>query len=903
MILVCMTALAAVRAQDQVAPSIYDHVAASIEQGKHAEAEETLRSALRKNPNDVRLISLLCVVLDAEKRPEEAEQCYTHALELKPGSALLLNNLGNHYLARGYRERARRTYLRALAADPDHPNANLQLAQMSVTTKEGQKALRYLDRLPASEQSTAAVRLLRAQALFHSGRTTSAEDVLARLEKQASPDPRLAFSIGVVFVEWERFEQAEKAFTRALDADPGNFDILYNLGLAALRAGHYQRAKEIFETALRQRPEDVDCLQGLARVYADLGQEEQAVMLLVKANGLAPERPDILLLLASMTQKLGFDGDTAAAYDKYLKLRPSDDVARRERGFALARSGKIDEGLEDLRWYVQKHSQDSRGLYELGITEAVSDRDGGLHYLEQAIALDPTFSPARYARAVLDLQAGRPAAAVEDLKIVLERDPKDAHALDALGEAMSMLDQPGAAVEALARAAELLPRDPKILMHYSRSLLRAGRKEEANKVLAAFKKLGPEAGGRRPHASLVDYLNLPDAQQRLKFLANLQRWISLDPRDAVLKVRLGKYLLGDGKAHEALEIFREVHALTSDPKILADCGRTLLAYDQYEAAREFLESALAADPSATDLRLDLTVAVFHTVGPEAGLSELEAIPLDQRQGNYFLLQAQMLDAQGKPEEAIKALNRGFRVAPTRPDLYFDAAGFLIKHKRYQLAIDLLQQANHVVPETPELLLTEAIALELLERLEETEKLLRQIESRWPEWSEPYLVHGVMLENSHRSAEAKPLFETAITLGADDPIAYYYLALATTHAAPDDLESAEKAIAKAVRLSPEDPYIRWLAGKIAHARKDYGVAIDHLSAALRAWPDMVEAHWDLSKVYRDMGDTEKAAAEVKEVQRIKQATSGEEPIPPPTRLLLFAVRPPRRPFSREEGSLP
>ena len=66
----------------------------------------------------------------------------------------------------------------------------------------------------------------------------------------------------------ERFQDAERAFSLALQADPTNFDILYNLGLAATRANHLERAQEVFQAALRQRPEDVDSIFGLARVYA-----------------------------------------------------------------------------------------------------------------------------------------------------------------------------------------------------------------------------------------------------------------------------------------------------------------------------------------------------------------------------------------------------------------------------------------------------------------------------------------------------------------------------------------------------------------------------------------------------------------------------------------------------------
>src|SRR5439155_22971810 len=68
--------------QSQVSDSVYDRAAAAFQTGKMAEAEETLRSILRSSPGDVRALGMLGVVLDAQKRFDEAERCYTQALRL-----------------------------------------------------------------------------------------------------------------------------------------------------------------------------------------------------------------------------------------------------------------------------------------------------------------------------------------------------------------------------------------------------------------------------------------------------------------------------------------------------------------------------------------------------------------------------------------------------------------------------------------------------------------------------------------------------------------------------------------------------------------------------------------------------------------------------------------------------
>ena len=367
----------------------------------------------------------------------------------------------------------------------------------------------------------------------------------------------------------------------------------------------------------------------------------------------------------------------------------------------------------------------------------------------------------------------------------------------------------------------------------------------------------------------------------------------MNPRDPSLRVRLGKELLAEGKTAEALQAFREVLTLTSEANILAECGKALLGGEQYDAAREFLERAVAADVSASDARLDLAIAAFYVAGPEAGLAELGKVPAGQRRGDYFLLRAQILDAQGRPDEARESLNRGFRAAPTRPDLYFQAALFLIKHEQYQPAVDLLQQALRVIPDEPKLLLTEAIAYGLMDWQEESRKLLTEIESRWPEWSQPYLIDGIILSRHAKFAEAKPLLETAVALGFNNVAAYYSLALADIDIIPPDIEGAHQAIVGALRLSPDDAYIQSLAGKIAYERKDYQAALEHLNAAVRIWPDMIEAHESLAGTYRALGEREKSAAELKEVLRIKQQIRTADQVPPSSPAsLLFSVPAPQ-----------
>ena len=374
---------------DQVPSNVLHQIAAEFQQGNVTEAERQARAALEKEPHDPAALSLLGVILDAEQRYGEAESAYQKALAIVPGSPAVLNNIGNHYLAEGKPDEAHAAFLKVVAADPRHPNANLQLAQLSVSARQGAAALKYLDRLPPENQDALPVAILRARAMKLAGQDQAAGRLLGQVESKAGSDPSVAFSLGMTYAEWQRYADAESAFTRALDADPTNFDILYNLALAAQHAGHTTRALEVYRVALQQRPNDPDCLYNVGTLYMQTGHSDDAVVPLMHASKAAPERADILLALSQASQEIGFYGDAATAIDQYLKLKPHDDVARRERGFCLIRSTSLDQGMEDLRWYAQKHPKDARGLYELAIAETVRVPDEALKHLDLAVAFDP----------------------------------------------------------------------------------------------------------------------------------------------------------------------------------------------------------------------------------------------------------------------------------------------------------------------------------------------------------------------------------------------------------------------------------------------------------------------------------------------------------------------------------
>ncbi|MGO8735325.1 MAG: tetratricopeptide repeat protein [Terriglobia bacterium] len=876
----------------QVPVSVYNQVIADLNQEKYADAEATLKPALNEHPRDAEALGLMGVILDAQKRYTDAEGYYQRGLRLSPSSPTFFNNLGNHYLAQSELEPATNAYRKVVEINPHDRNADLQLANICFTKKQGREALHYLAQLAPEDQASPNVLVLRAQALKLTGDSSAAERQLLAVLDQFGGDPRVSFSVGMLFAEWKSYRQAEGAFAKAQQAAPGNFDVLYNLGLAALEARDGEQAGQALHLALHERPDDVDCLIGLARAEDMQGHDDKAAEILFRSVQLAPNHPDVLKFLAGVTAKLGLYGVAASTYANYLKLHPEDEEARREHAYNLFLARKLAAPLSDLNDYAQKHPHDPVGIFEIGMAESIQHPDRALQNLNQALALDPHMTSARLERAHLLEHQGRVGEAEADLKMAAASNPNDFHAWDELGKCYLDAGRTEDALESMKRAVDLAPQDSVVLIHYSQVLMRAGQQDSARSVLARLKSRQSKEGPQGIPVRRRDDFSLELSLRGMPDLAALREIAAADPHDVQLQLRLGKELLSTGVIPEALEIFQRIKTSASDPRVLAECGRALTEAGEYKPAREFLSQALAADSGSAQTRFDLVIAVFHDAGAESALAELDQSASADQKGDYFLLRAQLLDALGKTADAAEALNRGFRFSPTRADLYFQAALFLIKHGQTRQMIDLLTQADHVVPDDPQLLLTRAMGYEMLREHEPALAQLTRLESKWPKWYLPYLIQGIILSIRIHPLEAIPVLQLAIALGADDAVTYFYLASALIDANTENVAEAQEAIDAAVALDPDDPFAQSLAGKIAYLGKNYPLALQHLGAALKIWPDMVEAHETRSATYRALGEKEKSVDDLKEVLRIKQQMPTADQSPPfPIGSELFGVRSP------------
>jgi tetratricopeptide (TPR) repeat protein len=579
------------------------------------------------------------------------------------------------------------------------------------------------------------------------------------------------------------FDKAENTFASALAAAPGYFNVLFNLGAIASHNGHYQRAEEVLEAALRQQPQNVDVLYRLADVEEATRQWEAAVMHLAQAARLDSKRSDVQKLLAVTTTELGALDDASAAWDRYLQLESNDDAARRERGYVAARMGKLEQAKTDLEWYAARHPDDPVGHYELAQAERSIDMARALEHLDKALTLDPGYVPARAARGSLFYQEGKPESALPDLELVASKQPGDAMNLDRLGQTYQALDRPGDAVRVLRRAVELSPGNSATVLHFARALEDAGQKEESKAMMERFRQLGPGENKGVP-AGLVDYLSLSPEQRRADYRARAEKAVRDHPEDPAAELAYLKLTTEDGNAGQVAAAAKRIAAMKPAAALLAEAGQALLAGKHY------------------GLAMDL----------------LARLPESERGADYYMARAEMLDASGKIQEAVSAIEQALHGAPDRPDLYRQAIALLVKRGRTSEALQWISEAARRLPDNREILLLQATTLEFAHRTGDAGNQLNEIRNRWPEWWAVWMAHGIILAAHQQYVPARQALETAVTLGARNPETYYFLADCALRSGEAGKDAAQAHIREALRLAPDDPWVQALAGRIAAERQ-------------------------------------------------------------------------------------
>lgn len=228
------------------------------EAGQTAEAERHYRLALRLHPEEPRTHNNLAILLVRLGRNAAAIPHYETAARLRPAEPLYHYNLGIALMRAERLTEAAASYATVLRLQPDHADAHFNL---------GAALLRLNRPAEALEHYATAVRLQPDEPDYVAGyggalqRAGRPAEAIAQFEAWARAAPRQALArikLGNALLDAGRVAEAIPHYQAALALSPGEAETHHNLGIAHARLERWDEARRAFDEALRLRPDYAD---------------------------------------------------------------------------------------------------------------------------------------------------------------------------------------------------------------------------------------------------------------------------------------------------------------------------------------------------------------------------------------------------------------------------------------------------------------------------------------------------------------------------------------------------------------------------------------------------------------------------------------------------------------------
>ncbi len=233
------------------------------------------RRAAEIDPRDVRPLSRLAQLLNAQGRTREADVHLRRIREQGPDQALAHHQAGEVLRTSRRYEEAVASYRAALEVNPDYAPAHAGMGTALFALNRYAEALDSLDRsigLEPESLSTVARLVLAGRAAQALGRS---EDAAAYFERAHALNPRNAPALdhlGVVRFGQKRYEETLTLYRTLLEVRPDDANTLANLGATLYHLGRFEEALRNYERALALDPDLPSAHAGLKATRKALGR-------------------------------------------------------------------------------------------------------------------------------------------------------------------------------------------------------------------------------------------------------------------------------------------------------------------------------------------------------------------------------------------------------------------------------------------------------------------------------------------------------------------------------------------------------------------------------------------------------------------------------------------------------
>ena len=548
-------------------------------------------------------------------------------------------------------------------------------------------------------------------------------------------------------------------------------------------------AFEEYELAIAAAPEESAPLAIYAQALARHGDREAAERELRKLVEMDPSVASQTSLAAFLAQDRARDGEAEQIFLEATQLATGDDQVQAHQNVA--------------GFYFQRERFDDATAYLEGVIPTV----------ENPI-------PLIYLLARLHVAQGHTEKADALIKQATQVDPSDPVPYLTLS---GHLGRQGDVAGALASAEKALEIDPNFTdakLRVAEILVDTGYNDGDVEKVQRGQQMAEEvlSAGNPTASALMVMAKINLAQQKVdEAIEGLRAALVLDPNSSQAHFVLGTALSvkGEGTAARA-ELAR---ALEIDPGMLE--ARRILArvhasLGEHEYAVEEARRYLAANPDSTQTRILLAQSLVILRRTDEALSELNAIPKDERTADVLYALGRVHLGMGNDQEARVYLTEANTLMPTHHDILRNLVRLDRAEGRFAESVARVDAAIEAEPDSAKL----------------------------------RTLSGLVALMDDRPDDAEAAFQKAIELDPTDAAGYEQLA--RLYSKTGRLNEAVTTYEAAIKARPEDPNLHYFLGTLYSFGGAENKAIERYEDAIKYGPDLAYPKNDLAYIYAESG---------------------------------------------------
>ncbi|MBC7574681.1 MAG: PEP-CTERM system TPR-repeat protein PrsT [Herminiimonas sp.] len=351
-----------------------------------------------------------------------------------------------------------------------------------------------------------------------------------------------------------------------------------------------------------------------------------------------------------------------------------------------------------------------------------------------------------------------------------------------------------------------------------------------------------------------------DAGDALAAEKELQKAASLGVKSDRVTPVLSKVLMALGKYQKVLELTAPTAGVTETAATLALRGDALLAIGKREEAKDAFQKALDRQPdsSAALVGLAKVAAVGNDMQGATRFIDL-ALQKNTADGDAWMFKGDLMRANGRPDEAIKAFDEAIKLQPANITPQIARATLNITSGKYAEAKTDIDAARKKKPASLLIFYTQALLDFNQGKNAEALAGLQQVLKSAPEHMPSLLLAGAVQYALGSTEQAEQNLKKY--LAANPENLYARKLLASTLLKNGNLDRASTVISDALKEAPQDPQLFMIAGESALQNRDYARATEYFEKAGAIAPKMAIVHTALGMSKLGQGEDAKAVSEL------------------------------------------